>query len=196
MSEMIIREAALEDAEKLLEIYGPYVTDTAITFEYQAPSLSEFQERMRCVQEKYPYLVAEQDGNIMGYVYAAPFKERAAYDWCVETTIYVKKDRKRAGVGRRLYAALEAALALQNILNLNACIGYPEREDAYLTLDSVRFHERLGYRMVGKFLQCGYKFGRWYHMVWMEKHLGIHDADPRPVRPFGEVRERMDFSEF
>lgn len=196
MSKTVIREAIPADAEGLLEIYGPYVTDTAITFEYEIPSLWEFRERMNRIQQKYPYLVAEQDGQLIGYAYAAPFKERAAYDWCVETTIYVKQDEKRAGVGRRLYAALEAALALQNILNLNACIGYPEQEDAYLTLDSVRFHQRLGYRMVGKFLQCGYKFGRWYHMVWMEKHLGVHDAAPGPVRPFDEVREKLNLSGF
>ena len=90
-------------------------------------------------------------------------------------------------MGRSLYAALEKALAAQNILNLNACIGYPAEEDAYLTQDSVKFHQRMGYRMVGKFSQCGYKFDRWYDMVWMEKHIGEHGAKQPAGKPFGEI---------
>ena len=74
-----------------------------------------------------------------------------------------------------------------NVLNLNACIGYPEREDEYLTRNSARFHEHLGYRLVGEFHECGYKFGRWYG-IWMEKHLGAHPPVPAPVIPFPELR--------
>ncbi len=191
MCEIVIREAVLSDAEELLAIYAPYVKETVITFEYEAPTLSEFRKRMTDILGKYPYLAAEQNGEIVGYAYAAPFKERAAYGWSVESTIYVRRDCKRAGIGRALYEALEEALACQNILNVNACIGYPEQEDAYLTLDSVRFHQRMGYRMVGKFHKCGYKFGRWYHMVWMEKHLGEHGEQPLPVLRFDEIKERL-----
>ncbi len=191
MCEIVIREAVLSDAEELLAIYAPYVQETVITFEYEAPTLSEFRKRMTDILGKYPYLAAVQNGEIVGYAYAAPFKERAAYGWSVESTIYVRRDCKRAGIGRALYEALEEALACQNILNVNACIGYPEQEDAYLTLDSVRFHQRMGYRMVGKFHKCGYKFGRWYHMVWMEKHLGEHGEQPLPVLRFDEIKERL-----
>lgn len=123
----------------------------------------------------------------MGYAYAGPFKERAAYDWAVETTVYVREEAKRQGVGRTLYAALERCLAAQGVLNLNACVACPEREDEYLTRDSVDFHRRMGYRLAGEFRQCGCKFGRWYNMVWMEKHIGLHPADPPPVKPFSEV---------
>lgn len=186
-----IRMATPLDAEELLAIYAPYVTDTAITFEYTVPSIEEFRERIQHTLKKYPYLVAEDADGIVGYAYAGPFKERAAYDWAVETTIYVNRNKKKQGIGKELYYALEQALKLQNILNLNACIGYPKEEDAYLTKDSVRFHERMGYRLVGEFYQCGYKFGHWYNMVWMEKHMGEHGENPLPVRQFEEVQEEV-----
>ena len=163
---VFIKTVSAEDTQRLLEIYKPYVEETAITFEYQVPSLEEFQERVRRIQKRYPYLAAWKDGKIVGYAYASPFKERAAYDWAVETSIYVCRTEKGNGIGKKLYGALEEALAAQHILNLNACIAYPEQEDEYLTLDSVRFHEKLGYRMVGEFLQCGYKFERWYCLLY------------------------------
>lgn len=184
-----IRIATLQDAEALLDIYAPYVTDTAITFEYEIPSLEEFRERIRHTLERYPYLVLEQDGEILGYAYAGPFKERAAYDWAVETTVYVKQGKKKQGIGRKLYQALEAALMQQNILNLNACIGYPTVEDEYLTRNSMEFHQHLGYRLVGQFKQCGYKFGRWYDMIWMEKLIGEHEEKPQAVIPFSKITE-------
>ncbi|MCM1184803.1 MAG: GNAT family N-acetyltransferase [Roseburia sp.] len=183
--EIRIRAARLEDAERLLEIYAPYVTQTAITFENDVPTLEEFTARMSCVLEKYPYLAAEQNGVLVGYAYAGTFKNRAAYDWAVETSIYVRQDKKRAGIGSRLYEALEMALKSQGILNLNACIAYAVTEDEYLTNDSVRYHERCGYKTVAHFHQCGYKFGRWYDMVWMEKLIGEHTANPPRVRPYG-----------
>ena len=179
-----IRAATPEDAEALLRVYAPYVEKTAITFEYDAPSAEEFAGRIEKTLKRYPYLVAEEDGAILGYAYAGAFKSRAAYDWAAETTVYVAEDAKRRGIGKRLYAALEQALAAQNILNLNACIAYPAGEDPYLTRDSVEFHRSLGYRLVGQFTQCGYKFGRWYDMVWMEKHIGVHTENQPAVKPF------------
>ena len=107
----------------------------------------------------------------------------------METSIYVDQNLKRCGVGGRLHQALEAVLMEQWILNMNACIAYPREEDQYLTRNSVDFHAHLGYRLVGQFYQCGYKFGRWYDMVWMEKLIGEHlPMQPRP-RTFDEVRE-------
>ena len=187
MNTLTIRAAAPEDAAALLAIYAPYVEKTAITFEYAVPSPGEFAGRIAQTLERYPYLAAESEGEILGYAYAAPFKERAAYDWAVETTVYVREDVTRQGVGRELYGALERCLAAQGILNLNACIACPEREDEYLTRDSAEFHRRLGYRTAGEFRQCGCKFGRWYGMVWMEKHIGPHPADPPPVKSFPAV---------
>lgn len=191
-AEVFIKTVSSEDTQRLLEIYKPYVEETAITFEYRTPSLEEFQERIRRIKMTYPCLAAWKNGKIVGYAYASPFKERAAYDWAVETSIYICRTEKGKGIGKKLYGALEEALAAQNILNLNACIAYPEQEDEYLTLDSVRFHEKLGYRMVGKFLQCGYKFERWYHMVWMEKHIGQHVKNQPPILPFESVREELE----
>lgn len=188
MSANKIRVATLEDAKTLVEIYTPYVEKTVITFEYEVPSVEEFKGRMAHVLEKHPYLVAERDGEIVGYAYAGEFKSRAAYDWAVETTVYVREDQKNSGVGKALYMALEQILAEQNILNLNACIGYPEVEDEYLTKNSVQFHEHMGYRFVGEFYKCGYKFGRWYNMVWMEKHIGEHLDDQPAIKKFDDVR--------
>lgn len=183
----IVRAAAPEDAAALLEIYAPYVEKTAVTFEYAVPAPEEFAGRVARTLERYPYLLAEENGRVMGYACAGPFKERAAYDWAVETTVYVRQDGRRQGTGRTLYAALERCLAAQGVRNLNACVAVPEREDEYLTRDSVNFHRRLGWRLVGEFRQCGCKFGRWYNMVWLEKHIGPHPADPLPVKPFPAV---------
>ena len=192
MSEKImIRTATINDAEAILAIYAPYVETTAITFEYEIPGIEEFRERIRNVLKKYPYLVAEAEGEIVGYAYAGPFKGRAAYDWAVETTIYVDRSRKRMGIGRKLYDKLEEALRKQGILNMEACIGYPETEDEYLTKDSVRFHEKLGYRMVGEFYKCGYKFSRWYNMVWMEKMIGEHQEKQPQIHPYSEIENNV-----
>ena len=188
-NEITIRTASPADAKALLTIYAPYVTDTAITFEYQVPTVEEFAGRIRRVLEKYPYLVAEQDGEILGYAYVGTFHDRAAYDWAVETSIYVNQKKRRTGIGKTLYLALEAVLKEQGILNLNACIGYPEVEDEYLTKNSVEFHAHLGYRFVGEFRQCGYKFGRWYNMVWMEKHIGEHRHEQAAPKRFDEIRD-------
>ena len=186
-----IRRATPADAEALLGIYAPYVEHTVINFEYLVPTLEEFRERIRHTLEKYPYILAEQEetGEILGYAYTGPFKERAAYDWGVETTVYVKQDCKRGGIGKKLYTALEKVSAAQHILNMNACIGYPVEEDEYLTQDSAHFHEHLGYRLVGEFHSCGFKFGRWYDMIWMEKLIGTHTAEPDPVIPFPKLDE-------
>lgn len=183
----VIRPASPEDAEALLEIYAPYVRDTAISFEYDVPSPVEFRERIRKTLERYPYLAAEAGGELLGYAYTGPFKSRAAYDWAVETTIYLRPDRRRLGLGRRLYGALEALSRAQNIWNLNACVGCPEAEDPHLTWNSVNFHAHMGFRLVGEFYKCGYKFGTWYNMAWMEKLLGEHPARPDPVIPFSEL---------
>lgn len=184
---IILRAATERDAEVLLSIYAHYVTDTAVTFEYEIPSVEEFSARIQHVREKYPWLVAEADGKILGYAYADAFHGRAAYGWAAELSVYVAPDRKRLGIGARLYEALELMLKEQGILNLYACIAFPEKEDEYLTGDSVRFHEKLGFQVVGKFHRCGYKFNRWYHMVWMEKHIGLHVENPPPVRSFEEM---------
>lgn len=182
-----IRIATINDTAELLAIYAYYVTNTAITFEYDVPSKAEFENRIRNTLEKYPYLVAELEGNIVGYAYAGPFKTRAAYQWNVETSIYVHKDYKHMGIGNQLYQALETILKSQNIRNMNACIAYPTQEDEYLTKDSVYFHQKLGYSLVGEFHQSGYKFHRWYNMIWMEKLIGDHVEIQPEVIEFSQL---------
>lgn len=181
MTDLHIRAATPSDAPALLAIYAPYVTDTAITFEYDMPSVDEFARRIQSTLEKYPYLVAEQKGEILGYAYASPFKTRAAYDWAVETSIYVKQGSHSKGVGHALYTHLDALLEKQHVYSVNACITYPNDQ-------SIRFHEKMGYRECAHFHRCGYKFGRWLDVVWMEKHLPVTDP-PHPFIPFPNVQE-------
>lgn len=191
MEPITLRPATPEDAGALLEIYRPYVENTAITFEYTVPTLAEFTQRVQGTLEKFPYLVAQQGGELLGYAYAGPFHPRAAYQWAVEVTIYLRQDQRGNGLGRRLYEALEELLRAQHVLSCYACIAYPEQEDEYLTQASVRFHGKLGYTQVGRFHQCGYKFGRWYDMVWMEKRLAGPLTPPPPLIPFPELKDRL-----
>ena len=174
--------ASAEDAEEILEIYKPYIENTAITFEYATPSAEEFKNRIINIKKRYPYIIANYKNKIVGYAYASSFKDRAAYDWAVEMSIYVHTDYRGKGIGKLLYSHIEKLLADRGFLNLYACIAYPETEDEYLTKDSVKFHEKLGYSLIGEFHKCGYKFNRWYNMVWMEKFIGEHKENQEAVQ--------------
>ncbi|MCR4901965.1 MAG: GNAT family N-acetyltransferase [Butyrivibrio sp.] len=189
LNDIDIRVASPKDADKILKVYAPYVEKTVITFEYEVPSVEEFKGRIENTLKKYPYIVAvnKATGEIEGYAYTGTFKARAAYDWSVETTIYLSDNAKGIGLGKKLYDILEEISRAQGILNMNACIGYPEIEDEYLTQNSAGFHEHIGYKLVGEFHKCGYKFGRWYNMIWMEKMIGEHVATQPPIIPFPEL---------
>ncbi|MGN0158377.1 MAG: GNAT family N-acetyltransferase [Brotaphodocola sp.] len=191
MEQITIRTARLEDAEAILFIYAYYVEHTAITFEYEVPTLEEFRSRMARTLKKYPYLVALCDEKIMGYAYAGAFVGRAAYDWSAELSIYIAQEARNCGLGRKLYESLEQKLGKMGILNLYACIGYPDENDEYLTKNSAEFHEHLGFQTVGRFYKCGYKFGRWYHMIWMEKIIGVHTEKQEPVKQYREIEPEM-----
>lgn len=184
MQEPVIRVAAEEDAPRILAVYAPYIARTAITFEYDAPTPAQFRERIAHTLRRYPYLAAEQDGEILGYAYAGTFIGRSACDWAAEASIYLRADCRRAGLGRRLYGALEAVCRAQNLVNLNASVACADEEDEYLTRDSLLFHEHMGFREIGRFRKCGYKFGRWYDLAWMEKWIGPHGDSPAPPIPF------------
>jgi L-amino acid N-acyltransferase YncA len=180
-----VRVARPEDAAALAAIYAWYVQHTAITFEETAPDAAEFRRRIGKTLERYPYLVLEAEGGPAGYAYAGPFKDRAAYDWSVETSIYLRHGAEHHGYGRRLHDALEQVLARQGIQTMCACIAMPrDPQDPYLTDNSRRFHEHLGYRFVGRFERSGYRFGRWYDMIWMEKAIGSYPSPAPAVRPF------------
>lgn len=181
----IIRVARADDAEALARIYAYYVEHTAITFEYEAPDAAEMNARREKILKHYPYLVAEQAGRAVGYAYAHEFYGRAAYAWSVEASIYIASDARGQGLGHKLYDALERALRVMGVLNINACIAVPRTaDDPYLTDGSLAFHKRLGYQMVGTFHQSGCKFGRWYDVAWMEKMIGEHREPPTPIRDF------------
>ena len=180
---MTVRNVTAADAEALAAIYAPYVEETAVSFEYTAPGAEEFRARIARISERYPYLLAEEAGEILGYAYAGPFRSREAYRWTVEMSVYVRRDARRKGVGRALYEALERRFRAQNIRTMVACVAFTEEPDRYLTRDSVAFHEKMGYRAAGRLRQCGCKFGRWYDILWMEKAVGPHGPDPAPVRP-------------
>ena len=175
-----IRDARREDIPKLLEIYRYYVEETPVSFEYELPSQSEFETRLETITRKFPYLVIEYKEVIVGYAYASVFKGRAAYDWSVETTIYISKDYKDQGAGKTLYTQLERCLQKQNILNMNACITYGNPK-------SMEFHKKMGYEQVAHFHKCGYKFGQWYDMVWFEKIIGEHQENMPAIVPYKEL---------
>ncbi len=168
------RTADISDAEELVKIYAPYVLNTAITYEYDVPSISEFKKRIENTLKGYPYLVAVYDSKIVGYAYAGRFHTREAYKYSAELSVYISMDMRGKGIGFELYNRLEKKLKEMGIKNLYACVAYIENEDEYLNHDSVRFHEKFGFNTVGRLNKCGYKFGRWYDMLYMEKFIGEH----------------------
>lgn len=169
-----IRFAQLSDAEELLRIYAPYVTDSVITFEYDVPSPIEFEKRMMDIQREYPYLVCEIDGNIAGYAYAHRHKERAAYGWNVELSIYLDHSYVGRGIGRALYTVLLKILQLQHVVNAYACITLPNEA-------SMALHTSFGFTPVGVFSHTGYKFGKWLDVIWLEKALQDMEEEPKPL---------------
>lgn len=175
-----IRLATTADAEALVAIYQYYVEKTPITFEYEVPTVEDFQERIRSTLERYPFLVAEKDGQILGYAYAGSYKGRVAYDWTVEVSVYVAIDTHAKGLGSALYQALEEALSQQHVVNLAACITAGN-------MQSEQFHEKLGYQKVAYFKHFGYKFEKWHDIVWMQKELGGVPKKPQPFIPFSQL---------
>lgn len=173
MCEIKIRLAAPDDAEDILNIYKYYVLNTAVSFEYIVPEIEEFKNRIRNILKKYPYFVALINDKIIGYAYAHAFGEREAYKYSAELSIYIDKNYKRLGIGRLLYNALEEKLKTFGITNLYALIVSKDKEDEYLTFDSLKFHKSLGFKQVGKCSLCGYKFDRWYDVIYTEKFIRL-----------------------
>jgi len=162
----MIRIATEADVPAILEIYAPYVTGTTITFEYDVPTQAEFLARFQTITRDFPWLVWEEEGDILGYAYACRPFERAAYSWCAEPSIYVKPAAQGRGMGRKLYLALEEILKLQGYRILLALITGENT-------GSLAFHKQLGYDIAGELKDCGYKFDRWLGVFWMEKQLKI-----------------------
>ena len=171
MADVEIRDALPLDELRLSEIYTHYVERTAITFDFVPRTAEGFAELVASVQESYPFLVAVLNGDVVGYAYAARFRRQAAYDACVELSIYLDPSHMGEGIGRMLYEELERRLVSQGVTNLYACVAYPIEPDEYLDANSAEFHEHLGFTTIGRFHRCGRKFGRVYDMIWMEKLL-------------------------
>ncbi len=168
---LTVRAVRSSDAGRLAEIYSYYVLNTAVSFEYAAPTADEFMKRIKHITEKYPYLVCEKDGQIVGYAYASAYSTREAYSWTVSTSIYLDKDLRREGIGSLLYASLEEELKKQGIINLLAGVAYSEKEDEFLSHDSYLFHMREGYEKAAHLKAVGKKFDRWYDLLWMQKKI-------------------------
>ena len=169
--ELTIRDVRTDDAERLAEIYSWYVNNTAVSFEYTAPSAAEFEARIRKTAEKYPYLVCLKQDRIIGYAYAGAYSPREAYSWTVTVSIYLDRDARRQGAGSLLYKALEERLRAQGIVNLLAGVAYCDEEDEYLSHDSCLFHRKMGYEQVARMKTVGKKFGRWYDLLWLQKKI-------------------------
>ena len=171
MESLTIRNVRPEDTARLAEIYSCYVLETAVSFEYDVPTAEEFANRIKNITAKYPYLVCETDGRIVGYAYAGAYSTRKAYDWTAAVSIYVDKDYRRKGIGSMLYRELEEKLGERGIVNLLAGVAYCEEEDEYLTHDSEAYHIRMGYSKVAHMKSVGKKFNRWYDLLWFQKRI-------------------------
>lgn len=162
----MIRIAAEADIPAMLDIYAPYVEDTTYSFEYNVPCRKDFMQRFYTITAQFPWLVWEEDGQLLGYAYGSPPFERAAYRWCAEPSIYLRPEAQGKDIARKLYTALEWILQEQGYQVLYALITEENTR-------SVRFHEKMGYKTRMVLPDCGFKHGRWLGLTWMEKRLKI-----------------------
>ncbi|WP_235381342.1 GNAT family N-acetyltransferase [Pseudoflavonifractor phocaeensis] len=179
---MQLRFARPQDSQALLDIYARYIR-TPITFEYDLPTPEEFSRRIASTLERYPYLAVEEDGKLIGYAYAHPERERAAYQWNAELSIYLAPGAVGRGVGTALYSALMDLLRLQGVKTVYGVVTSPNPA-------SEKLHQSLGFRLLGVHRNTGFKDGAWYDVLWFEKSLAGYEADPRPVIPIGDVPAR------
>ena len=184
----MIRPATEKDVPEILSIYAPYIENSTATFEYDVPCSREFMQRFLNITVQYPWLVWEEDGQILGYAYASAPYTRAAFSWCAEPSIYLRPEAKGRGIGRKLYAVLEAILAMQGYQVLYALITSENRE-------SIVFHKKTGYERKVDFPNCGYKFNRWLGLIWMEKRIKIVQSPSAFPTPWSEiVQDAKSFS--
>lgn len=183
MSELSIREATRDDAGPLLEVYRPFVTDTAVSFETEPPSLYDFEERIRKALAAYAWLVAEREGRPVGYAYATSHRERSAYRWSVETSVYVGACHRGHGVGRRLYSRLLDDLTARGYCNAYAGIALPNEA-------SIALHRKAGFVSIGVFPRVGFKLGAWHDVSWWHRPLREPSLAEGPPVPDGTLPAR------
>jgi L-amino acid N-acyltransferase YncA len=183
---LVIRLAGDSDAAAVAAIYAPFVESNATSFEAEPPSADDIRRRIAETIVAYPWLVCESDGAIAGYAYATRHRVRAAYQWCVETSVYVHPDFHRSGVARGLYTSLFAILAAQGFVNAYAGITLPNAR-------SVALHEALGFLPLAVYRGIGFKAGQWHDVGWWQLVLNPHPALPEPPRPLAEVRRQPEW---
>jgi len=178
-----LRKASTQDAEQLLEIYGPYITDTAYTFETELPSVEEFQGRMNKYMARYPWIVAVEGEQIKGYVYASLHRDREAYQWTCECSVYLREEWKGKGLGKLLYDGLFELLKMQGFRNVYAGITKPN--DA-----SERMHQKCGFEEFAVYENVGMKFDVWHHVGWWKLRLNEYDPSPPPPTDFPRLEQQ------
>lgn len=172
----MIRIATAEDVPAILDVYAPYIMTSTATFEYDVPCRRDFLQRFTQCTAQFPWLVWEEDNQILGYAYACAPYERAAFSWCAEPAVYLCPSARGRGIAGKLYRALEYILKKQGYQVLYALITAENRE-------SIRFHEKMGYTLKAEYDRCGYKFGRWLGLIWMEKRLNfVENPSAFPVK--------------
>lgn len=176
-----LRFATPADGAAVAAIYGHYVLQDATSLELVPPEGSEMASRIEGLQRHYPWLVAEDAGDLIGYAYASPHRARPGYRWSVEVSVYVCRSRHRGRVGRALYSALFEVLTMQGFANAYAGITLPNPA-------SVAFHEAMGFRLVGTYRKVGFKLGQWHDVAWFALGLAPHREDPPEPRPIAELR--------
>lgn len=179
---MIIRLASVGDAEQILNIYSPYIEKTAISFEYVVPTREEMETRIRNVSQKNPWIVLEEDNEILGYAYASKHRERSAYRWSVDVSIYIKDGCHGKGYGKALYTSLLTILKHQGYYNAYAGIGLPNEK-------SIGIHEYFGFKNIAHYNKVGYKFGKWHDTGWWELSLKEHDSEPEEPLSIVDIDE-------
>jgi len=182
---LMIRLATPGDAEQVQAIYAPYC-HTPISFEMEPPSVEEMRHRIAKVLGPYPWLVCADGAEVLGYVYATQHRERAAYRWSVDTTVYVRQGQLRRGIGRALYTSLLTMLPLQGYVNAYAGVTLPNPA-------SVGLHEALGFERVGVYRQVGFKRGTWYDVTWFQRSLQPRPEEPPPLKRLEEVQQNSEW---
>jgi L-amino acid N-acyltransferase YncA len=188
MATPVVRLITSDDAEASLAVYAPYVRNTIISFEYEVPTLDEWKARIETNTSKYPWLVCEHDGMIVGYAYGSTHRHRTAYSWSPESTIYMAENYHRRGIARILYETLFALLRLQGYYNVYAGAGLPNDK-------SVRFHQALGFEDIGVFRKVGYKLGNWHDTRWFQLQLAPHPDKPAFPKKLADVADTEAFKQ-
>ena len=174
------------DAAAILEIYTPYILNTAVTFETEIPAAAAFEERIKHYTEKWPWIVYEVEGIIAGYAYATKHRERLAYQWCVESSVYIRDQFQREGIATKLYKALFEVLRLQGFINVYAGIALPNEK-------SIAFHEQFGFTNFAYYKSIGYKLGEWRTVGWWQKQINNYEKQPTAPENLADMDKKLIF---